>query len=152
MLGMLDLEITVLFFCFFILNLLTAGEHISVSCLHVFIFSLQDEISFIGFKTRLCCLYHLTLAIQKIKLGSLANFISTSCEYLEYLPEKQLRNCYQMSANIIPFIDTCKTNSDASCFFKHSYLESWSSSINPKFFCLFVFSQMQNSEKSKQLE
>lgn len=44
MLGMLDLEITVLFFCFFTLNLLAAGEHISVSCLHVSISSLQNEI------------------------------------------------------------------------------------------------------------
>lgn len=44
MLGMLDLEITVLVFCFFTLNLPAAGEHISVSCLHVLISSLQNEI------------------------------------------------------------------------------------------------------------
>lgn len=55
MLGMLDLEITVLFFCLFTLNVPTSGKHAIVSCLHVFISSLQNEI-FIGFKTTNNCL------------------------------------------------------------------------------------------------
>lgn len=63
--GMLDLEITVLVLSLFTLKLTLSDGHISVSCLHMFISSLQHEILVIWLKTRVCELNNLAFSIQK---------------------------------------------------------------------------------------
>lgn len=147
MLGMLDLEITVL--SLFTLNFTLSDGHIGVPCLHIFIYSLQHEISIIGLKTRVCGLYHLAFAVQEIRLSD-GNFYLYK---LQIFGISSLATTQKLLLNVCKYNsfhlnnDTCKTNSDSSCLFEHSYLESWNSSIDLKYFYLFVCSLKHRTQK-----
>jgi len=143
------LEITVLVLFLLTLNLTLSDERVGVSCLCMFISSLQHEISAIGCKPKVCGLYHLAFNTQKIRSRD-GNFFSLKLHIFGISSlartQKLLRNvCKYNSFHLNN--DACKINSNSSYLFEHYYLESQNSSLDPKYFYLFVCSLKHRTQR-----